>query len=122
MKFLSIDHIQLSMPAGEEEVARAFYAHLLGFAEVPKPPELAKRGGLWFEQGAVKLHLGVEENFHALKKAHPALIVDNLAAFVAHLRSADHHVDTSQPPLDGYGRVHVIDPFGNRLEIMEKLG
>src|SRR5687768_14378337 len=117
MKFLSIDHIQLSMPAGEEDKARAFYVEVLGFTEVPKPAELAKRGGVWLEQGAVKIHLGIEENFHALKKAHPALIVDDLAAFVSHFQSASHAVDTSQPPLDGFKRVHVLDPFGNRIEI-----
>jgi catechol 2,3-dioxygenase-like lactoylglutathione lyase family enzyme len=122
MKFLSIDHIQLSMPANEEDGARAFYVNLLGFTEVPKPVELAKRGGVWFEQGTVKLHLGVEEDFRALKKAHPALIVDDLAAFVSHLQSANHPVDVSQPPLNGYKRAHVLDPFGNRIEIMEKLG
>ncbi len=121
MKFLSIDHIQLCMPAGEEHKARIFYVDVLGFTEVPKPAELAKRGGVWFEQGVVKLHLGVEENFHALKKAHPALIVDDLAAFVAHLQTAGREVDTSQPPLEGFKRAHVLDPFGNRLEIMEKL-
>ena len=122
MKFLLIDHVQLSMPAGKEQQARAFYVEVLGFIEVPKPAELAKRGGVWFEQGVVKLHLGVEENFHALKKAHPALIVDDLAAFVARLQSANHQVDTSQPPLEGFKRVHVLDPFGNRLEIMERMG
>ncbi len=122
MKFLTIDHIQLSMPAGEEDRARDFYVGLLGFTEVPKPAELAKRGGTWFEQGAVKLHMGVEENFHALKKAHPALIVDDLTALIAHLQNAKYEVDTGQPPLEGYKRAHVLDPFGNRLEIMEKLG
>jgi len=122
MRFLTIDHIQLSMPAGEEDKARSFYVGLLGFTEVPKPAELAKRGGVWFEQGAVKLHMGVEENFHALKKAHPALIVDDLAALISHLQNASYEVDTSQPPLEGYRRAHVLDPFGNRIEIMEKLG
>ena len=122
MRFLTIDHIQLSMPAGEEDKARSFYVGLLGFTEVPKPAELAKRGGVWFEQGAVKLHMGVEENFHALKKAHPALIVDDLAALISHLQNAKYEVDTTQPSLEGYKRAHVLDPFGNRLEIMEKLG
>jgi catechol 2,3-dioxygenase-like lactoylglutathione lyase family enzyme len=121
MKFLSIDHIQLSMPAGEEDRARAFYVELLRFIEVPKPLELAKRGGAWFEQGNVKLHLGVEEDFHPLKKAHPALIVDDLAAFIAHLQNSGYEVDMTQPPLDGFKRVHVFDPFGNRLELMERL-
>jgi len=63
MKILAIDHVQIAMPAGEEEKARAFYIELLGFTERPKPPELAKRGGAWFESGNVQLHLGVEADF-----------------------------------------------------------
>lgn len=121
MSILAIDHVQLSMPAGEEEKARAFYIGVLGFREVPKPYELAKRGGVWFEQGQVKLHLGVEADFRPLKKAHPALLVDDVNALVARIRNAGHEVDVTQPPLDGHKRVHVFDPFGNRLELMEKL-
>ena len=122
MKFVSIDHIQLSMPVGGEDKARAFYVGLLGLTEIAKPPELAKRGGAWFEQGDVKLHIGSEEDFHALRKAHPALIVDDLAALIARLQNSGCDVDTTQPPLAGFTRVHVLDPFGNRLELMEKLG
>lgn len=122
MSIYAIDHVQLSIPKGEEEKARAFYVGLLGFSEVPKPAELAGRGGAWFEQGQVKLHLGVEADFHPLKKAHPALLVDDLSALILHLQINGCEVDTSQPPLGGYRRAHVLDPFGNRLELMEKLG
>lgn len=122
MRIYAIDHVQLSMPKGEEDKARAFYAGLLGFGETPKPAELAGRGGVWFEQGQVRLHLGVEADFHPLRKAHPALLVDDLAVLILHLQTNGCEVDTSQPPLDGYRRVHVLDPFGNRLELMEKLG
>jgi catechol 2,3-dioxygenase-like lactoylglutathione lyase family enzyme len=122
MTIYAIDHVQLSMPAGEEERARAFYVSLLGFSEVPKPAELAKRGGAWFEQGAVKLHLGIEADFRPLQKAHPAFLVDDLSVLIARLQANGCDVDTSQPPLDGYRRAHVLDPFGNRLELMEKLG
>ena len=118
MRIYAIDHVQLSMPQGEEDKARAFYVGLLGFGETPKPAELAGRGGVWFEQGQVRLHLGVEADFHPLRKAHPALLVDDLAALILHLQTNDCEVDTSQPPLDGYRRVHVLDPFGNRLELM----
>jgi catechol 2,3-dioxygenase-like lactoylglutathione lyase family enzyme len=121
MKIYAIDHVQLSMPAGEEDKARAFYVEVLGFIEVPKPAELAKRGGAWFEQGQVRLHLGVEENFRALKKAHPALLVDSLDELIALVKAAGYETDTSQPPLEGYRRAHIFDPFGNRLEMMEKL-
>jgi catechol 2,3-dioxygenase-like lactoylglutathione lyase family enzyme len=121
MKILSIDHVQIAMPAGEEDDARAFYVGQLGFMEIPKPPELAKRGGAWFQAGSVQLHLGVETDFHPARKAHPAFVVEDLDALIAHVQNAGYETDISQPPLDGYKRAHVFDPFGNRIELMQKL-
>jgi len=121
LKILSIDHVQIAMPAGEEEKARDFYAELLGFVEVAKPPDLAKRGGAWFQSEAVQLHLGVETEFHPARKAHPAFIVEGLDSLIERVQDAGYETDTSQPPLDGYKRAHVFDPFGNRIELMEKL-
>jgi len=60
------------MPVGEEEIARRFYVGLLGMTEIPKPPELANRGGCWFASASVQVHLGVEAEFRPAKKAHPA--------------------------------------------------
>jgi catechol 2,3-dioxygenase-like lactoylglutathione lyase family enzyme len=121
MKILSIDHIQLAMPGGEEDRARAFYIKLLGFSEIPKPPELAKRGGAWFQSENVQLHLGVEADFKPARKAHPAFVVDDLNALIANIEKAGYETDTSQPALDGYKRAHIFDPFGNRIELMEKV-
>lgn len=121
MKILAIDHIQLAMPAGEEDRARAFYGKMLGMDEIPKPPELAKRGGAWFRYGNVTLHLGVEADFRPARKAHPALLVDDLEAFIQVCQANGLETDTSQPPLEGYQRAHVFDPFGNRIELMQKL-
>ena len=121
MKILSIDHVQLAMPIGEEEKARDFFINILGFHEIPKPAELAKRGGAWFESEKVQLHIGVEADFRPARKAHPAFLVDDLDALVAKAQSAGCETDTNQPPLDGYKRAHVFDPFGNRIELMEKL-
>ena len=109
------------MPAGEEEKARVFYSEILGFKEIPKPPDLAKRGGAWFQSGNVQLHLGVDSEFRPARKAHPALIVDDLDSLVTKVQNAGYETDTSQPPLDGYKRAHVFDPFGNRIELMETL-
>ena len=100
--------------------ARAFYQGILEIDETPKPPHLAVRGGCWFERGALKVHLGVEADFKAARKAHPAFIVSGLEALVAQLRDAGHRIVDDQP-LEGYKRVYVDDPFGNRLELMEPI-
>jgi len=121
MKILSIDHVQLAMPSGEEEKAREFFINILGFHEIPKPAELAKRGGAWFASENVQLHIGVEADFHPARKAHPAFIVDDLALLIAKVQSSGYETDTNQPPLDGYKRAHVFDPFGNRIELMQKI-
>lgn len=121
MPILSIDHIQIAMPPEKEDQARSFYVNVLGFTEIPKPPELAKRGGAWFQAGNVQLHLGVEAEFKPARKAHPAFLVSDLDSLIAKMQAAGYESDTSQPPLDGYKRAHVFDPFGNRIELMEKL-
>ncbi len=113
-----LDHVQLAMPSGGEARAREFYAGILGIPEIPKPPELAKRGGCWFERAELKIHLGVETDFRPARKAHPALIVEDLHALVDMLRAAGFAVRDDEP-LEGYYRVYVDDPFGNRIELME---
>jgi catechol 2,3-dioxygenase-like lactoylglutathione lyase family enzyme len=118
MRITGIDHVQLAMPAGQEEAAREFYARTLGIPEVPKPPDLARRGGAWFEDGAVKVHLGVEADFRPARKAHPAFIVQDLATLVATLRSKGHEIVPADG-VPGIFRVHVADPFGNRLELID---
>lgn len=120
MTILSIHHVQLAMPSNQEDSARAFYVRILGLIEIPKPAELAKRGGAWFESGNVQIHLGVEADFRAARKAHPAFLVDDLDALLAKIQAAGYEMDLSQPPLEGFKRAHVFDPFGNRIELMEK--
>ena len=118
MKIQSIEHVQLAMPAGREADARHFYADILGIPEQRKPPNLAARGGCWFERGTLKLHLGVEADFRPARKAHPAFIVKDLPALETALRAEGFTVKGDEP-LEGYRRIFVDDPFGNRLELME---
>ena len=118
---VGLDHVQVAMPAAGEEVARSFYVNVLGLEEEQKPPNLAARGGVWFRRGTLRLHLGVEAEFRPAKKAHPALLVQGLAAIVARCHSAGFQTVSDQP-LDGYERVYVHDPFGNRVELMELTG
>src|SRR4051812_24528318 len=88
MKISGIDHVQLAIPPGGEDAARSFYGDMLGLVEKPKPPDLAKRGGAWFENDRVKIHLGIDLNFHSARKAHPALLVNGLDALIARFRDA----------------------------------
>ncbi len=119
MKVRAIEHVQLAMPKGEEQRARAFYRDVLGIPERVKPPELAKRGGAWFEDGALKIHLGVEADFRPARKAHPALLVGGIAELITRLNAAGHPVIEEAMP--GYRRIYTEDPFGNRIELMERL-
>ncbi|MGO9932069.1 MAG: VOC family protein [Steroidobacteraceae bacterium] len=118
MRITRIEHVQLAMPAGGEALARAFYHGALGIPEIPKPPHLAKRGGCWFERGDLKIHLGVEAAFRPARKAHPALLVADLAALKERLTTLGYALRDDEP-LEGYQRIYVEDPFGNRIELME---
>ncbi|MES1200845.1 MAG: glyoxalase [Pseudomonadota bacterium] len=118
MRLLAIEHLQLAMPPGGEPQARAFYEGWLGLPEHPKPAHLARRGGCWFECGALKVHLGVESDFRAARKAHPAFLVEGLPVLAARLHAAGFPPREDEP-LEGFDRFYVDDPFGNRLELME---
>ena len=113
-----LDHVQLAMPAGREAEAVAFYEGVLGIPHVPKPDHLAVRGGCWFEDGDLKVHLGVDVGFRPATKAHPAFIVDDVRAIATAVVAAGFAVDDDEP-LDGFDRVYVSDPFGNRIELMQ---
>jgi hypothetical protein len=115
--FIAIDHVQLAMPPGEEATARWFYRDLLDLRELPKPSELAARGGCWFEGEGVQLHLGVEQDFRPAKKAHPALRCSGYEALISKLRSAG--IELTEPgDIPEIRRAHIYDPFGNRLELI----
>ncbi len=117
MSLEAIDHVQLAIPRGGEEAARGFYGAFLGLAEKPKPAELAKRGGCWFEGGDVRVHLGIEEPFRPAKKAHIAFRVSNVPALAERARAAGFEV-VEDDDLPGHERVYIFDPFGNRLEFL----
>lgn len=117
-RLLALHHVQLAMPPGGEAAARAFYGGLLGLPEVAKPASLAARGGVWFERDGLRLHLGVERGFSPALKAHPAFLVAGLDAMRRRLEAAGCAVSADEP-LPGFDRLHVADPFGNRVELLE---
>ncbi len=105
------------MPAEQEAAARAFFVGVLGMKETAKPAELAKRGGRWFQGGAVQIHLGVEADFRGAKKAHPALRCRNYDTLLAALAAAGVPCEQAED-IPGMRRCHIHDPFGNRIELV----
>ena len=119
MAVYGIDHVQLAMPTGGEALARRFYGEVLGLTEIPKPANLAARGGAWFECGPLQLHLGVEADFRPAKRAHPALLVTDLAQTIEALSGAGFEVKYDPEPIQNFDRAFTADPFGNRIELLQ---
>jgi catechol 2,3-dioxygenase-like lactoylglutathione lyase family enzyme len=117
-RWRGIDHVQLAIPPGGEDVARRFFVDRLGFTEIAKPPAMAARGGAWFVAGETQLHVGVDASFVPARRAHPALLVGGLRDLIAAAG-----LDATWPQeidwIEGPDRCHVDDPFGNRIELIE---
>ena len=121
MKILTINHAQITIPRGAEDAARQFYCDLLGLSEIAKPPSLAGRGGLWLMAGDFPVHIGAEDGVERSQtKAHLAYEVEGLEGWRQVLLSAEIALET-QPPLPGFNRFLFRDPFGNRVEFLEKI-
>jgi len=117
-RLIGLHHVQLAMPPDEEEAAVKFYGAILGLEKVAKPADLSPRGGVWFRTGNLEVHLGVEDQFSPAVKAHPAFLVEGLETLKARIEAAGYRVtDTVQ--IEGFHRVYVRDPFGNRVELIE---
>lgn len=116
---LAIDHVQIAIPIAGEAIARTFYGALLGLKEIPKPAAMAARGGCWFAVNDKQLHLGVEADFRPAKKAHVALATSDLMSLRKAIELAGHEIFDDHP-VNGRQRFFSHDPFGNRIEFMER--
>ncbi|WP_341711353.1 VOC family protein [Erythrobacter sp.] len=115
-----IDHVQLAMPHGGEPHARRFWEGIMGLHEIAKPPHLAVNGGCWFEGDGIAIHCGVEDGFLPARRAHPALLVRDLRTLVTRLEQAGIPFKPGKK-LEGYVRGDIADPFGNRIELMQRV-
>jgi catechol 2,3-dioxygenase-like lactoylglutathione lyase family enzyme len=119
MSVLGLHHVQITIPPGREDDARAFYIDLLGLTEVPKPDVLQGRGGFWLQVGSQQVHVGVEDGVDRTHtKAHLAYAVDDLAALRTRINAAGYTIG-ADVPLPGMIRCELRDPFGNRVELIE---
>lgn len=121
---MQLHHVQVACPPGGEDEARRFYADGLGLVEVEKPPALRGRGGAWFRDadGGAEIHVGVEDPFTPARKAHPALVLRDVAALEAlgdRIAGLGFTVDWSQrTTFPGHRRFHTFDAHGNRVEVL----
>jgi catechol 2,3-dioxygenase-like lactoylglutathione lyase family enzyme len=116
----TIDHVQITLPREVEEAAKRFYGEVLGLEEIPKPPELAGRGGAWYRAGSCELHVSVEAlapGTNQASRRHVCFVVGDLDAEEARLRAAGVEVLPDTQPVAGWRRFYVRDPGGNRVEV-----
>ncbi|OEH94127.1 VOC family protein [Bacillus solimangrovi] len=118
--FKRIDHVQLCIPLGKEEEARNFYCGILGMKEIEKPDSLKSNGGFWLEAGDIQLHIGTESINENKGKRHPAFEVQDIAAARKHLETAKVKIN-EEKIIPGIQRFSFYDPFGNRIELLEKV-
>ncbi len=122
MAIVSLQHVQMIIPAGQAAEARRFYGDLLGLAEMPRPEALsdAGRAGAWYRIGEQELHLRFETDpagDPALSDGHPALIASDLDGLRAQLSAAGFDLEEAIP-INGRARFFARDPGGNRIEFL----
>jgi catechol 2,3-dioxygenase-like lactoylglutathione lyase family enzyme len=88
--------------------------------EVPKPDSLAGRGGFWLELGSFQIHFGTEDGVERSRsKAHLAYLVTGLDDWRDSLTAAGCII-MDGIPIPHYTRFEFRDPFGNRVEFLER--
>jgi len=115
--FKRIDHVQISIPKGKEDEARAFYTDILGLKEIPKPASLMPNGGLWYQAANIELHLGIEPE--VITRRHPAFEIADVATARQLLQDKVEIVE--EPYIPGRTRFAFLDPFGNKIELLQML-
>jgi len=119
IKIKRLDHIQICIPPNKENEARGFYTNVIGFKEIPKPVELIPNGGLWYQVGDIQFHIGIENEINKSKR-HPAFEVIDLISARQHLER--HKIKIKEEiQVPGQIRFSFIDPFGNRIELLQKI-
>lgn len=121
MYISGLHHAQICIPQGAEAEGHRFYCDLLGLPEIEKPASLQGRGGFWLQIGDCQVHVGTEGPVdRTATKAHLAYLVDDLEAWRVTLQQRGIEILESIS-IPGYDRFEFRDPFGNRVEFIQKL-
>lgn len=114
-----LDHIQICIPKGKETEARQFYTGIIGLTEIPKPKELIPNGGLWYQIADTQFHIGTE-NENNKSKQHPAFEITDIQKARTYLEN--HGIEIREEiQISGQIRFSFRDPFGNRIELLQKV-
>ena len=120
MMIKAVHHVQISIPVGAEDKAREFYCGVLGFTEIPKPEAIRSRGGFWLELDGFQIHFGAEDGVDRAKtKGHIAYLVTDLDGWRQKLATNDCNI-IDGIPIPNINRFEFRDPFGNRVEFLER--
>lgn len=119
MHVKGLHHVQITIPRGAEEEARAFYCGVLGLPEIEKPASLKGRGGFWLDMGTQQLHVSLQDGIERKTlNAHVAYEVDDVAAWRTYLE--EHGIVVLDSiAIPHFARFEARDPFGNRFEIIQ---
>jgi catechol 2,3-dioxygenase-like lactoylglutathione lyase family enzyme len=117
--FKRLDHVQICIPKGSESAAREFYTNIMGLQEIHKPVALIRNGGLWYKVADIQLHIGTEDVINKSKR-HPAFEVTDLQGARQYLETNGINIK-EEIPVPGQIRFSFFDPFGNRIELLQKI-
>ena len=122
MSIVSLQHVQMIIPAAKADEAMRFYGELLNLDEMPRPQSLsdAGRAGAWYRIGGQELHLRFQEDADGepgLSDRHPALVTSDLDGLRSRLSAASFELEEAIS-IEGRARFFTRDPGGNRIEFL----
>jgi catechol 2,3-dioxygenase-like lactoylglutathione lyase family enzyme len=115
--FIRADHIHICVPPERLEEAKQFYVDVIGLQQIERPNHLFSTTGYWFDIGNIQFHIGVEP-FWGRTSRHTAFEVADVTDARAHLQKNNIEI-VEEPHIPGRNRFAFIDPFGNRMELLQ---
>lgn len=117
--FIRADHIHICVPPERLEEARQFYTGVIGLKLIERPDKIFGNAGYWFDIGNIQLHIGVESSLPNSIR-HTAFEVADVES-ARYLLQKNHIEILEEPQIPGRTRFAFIDPFGNRMELLQMI-
>jgi len=118
IRFKRTDHIHICVAPGQLEEAKLFYTGVIGLELIDRPNHLFKTTGYWFNIADIQLHIGVEPTLPPSTR-HTAFEVEDVDAARKYLENKVEILE--EPAILGRRRFAFRDPFGNRIELLQKI-